>query len=49
MDMAVEGEEWLVGFDESLDGDAADMDVEGRVIDGFSVEVCAVEGCLIGW
>ena len=38
----MEGEERLVFFDKTLNSDAADMDVEGGVVDHLAVECCAV-------
>lgn len=48
VDVAVEGDSWLAVLDEALDRDAADVDVERRVIDHFSVECCSVEFGLVG-
>lgn len=48
MDVSVQGEEGLALLDEPFDGHAADVDVEGCVVNCFSVECGAVEYGVVG-
>ena len=49
MGMAMEGYEGLLFCDEPLDRDAADMSVEGRMVNHFSCRIDRIKHRTIGW